>query len=378
VSIENLRRTWDTLGRKDPLWAVLSDPAKRNNRWDQQEFFRTGEDEIAALFRDLDARGLSVNRHRCLDFGCGVGRVAQALCGFFDQVDGVDIAQSMIDRARDLNQHGDRCRYHLNVRTDLGTFEDGSFDFVYSNIVLQHMAPEIAEGYIGEFVRVLAPAGMTVFQVPSRFVGPKPLSGSGHQAQLRLVAPVGTRRLQPGSRAQLTVEVTNASPVVWDHSAPLRVGNHWLDEGGQMISLDDGRTPLGRQVDPGERLLVELTVTAPERPGRYILEVDVVEEGVTWFGAKSSGTLRCDVEVGTPRPGSVALRHLRGLTRHGAEVLAARRSSSPFEMHAVPKDRVVEVIETAGADVLAIEDFDVSGPGWENYRYFVRRPVALA
>jgi SAM-dependent methyltransferase len=378
VSIENLRRTWDTLGQKDPLWAVLSDPAKRNNRWDQQEFFRTGEDEIAALFRDLDGQGLSVNRRRCLDFGCGVGRLTQALCRFFDQVDGVDIAQSMIDRARDLNQHGDQCHYHLNVRPDLGAFEDASFDFVYSNIVLQHMVPEMAEGYIREFVRVLAPAGLTVFQVPSRFVGPKPLSRSGHQAQLRLAAPVGTRRLQPGSRAQLTVEVTNSSPVVWNASAPLRLGNHWLDGDGQMVRLDDGRTPIGREVDPGERLVVELPVTAPERPGPYIIEVDIVEEGVTWFAAKGSATLRCHVEVGAPRPGSVALRHLRGLTRQGAEVLAARRSSSPFEMHAVPKDRVVEVVETAGADVLNIEEYDVSGPGWENYRYFVRRPVALA
>jgi hypothetical protein len=43
-------------------------------------------------------------------------------------------------------------------------------------------------------------------------------------------------------------------------------------------------------------------------------------------------------------------------------------------MHAVR--RIVRVVEAAGGDVLAIEDYAVSGPEWETYRYLVRRPLA--
>jgi len=103
-----------------------------------------------------------------LDFGCGVGRLTQALARYFDQVHGVDISEAMLDLARELNQVGDRCHYHLNSSDDLTLFPSNSFDFVYSNITLQHMPPRYARKYIAEFLRVLKPGGLAVFQIPAR------------------------------------------------------------------------------------------------------------------------------------------------------------------------------------------------------------------
>ena len=95
-----LRQTWDYLGEHDPLWAILSFPQKRGNRWQLEEFFATGRDEIDAVLKDVANRFPDVPRCCALDFGCGVGRLTRALAAHFDRVIGVDVAASMIRQAR--------------------------------------------------------------------------------------------------------------------------------------------------------------------------------------------------------------------------------------------------------------------------------------
>jgi ubiquinone/menaquinone biosynthesis C-methylase UbiE len=108
-----------------------------------------------------------LGRRRALDFGCGVGRLTQALARHFERVDGVDISASMIQQANAYNQHGSRCQYVVNQRSDLRIFPDQHFDFIYSSITLQHMPPRYSRRYIAEFMRVLAPGGAVLFQLPS-------------------------------------------------------------------------------------------------------------------------------------------------------------------------------------------------------------------
>jgi ubiquinone/menaquinone biosynthesis C-methylase UbiE len=101
--------------------------------------------------------------------------LTQALARHFDEVCGVDISPSMIEAAQRYNRYGARCRYYLNAADHLGLFPDGEFDFIYTNIVLQHMAPRYAKNYIAEFIRVLRPGGLLIFQLPSAMVEPNPL-----------------------------------------------------------------------------------------------------------------------------------------------------------------------------------------------------------
>jgi SAM-dependent methyltransferase len=167
MDLEQLKRHWETFGREDPLWAVLTDPDRRGGRWDLEEFLLTGEHEVQAVFDELAALDASVDRGRALDFGCGVGRLTQALANRFDRCDGVDIAGSMIAEAERINRRGDRIDYHVNSQPDLMLFESETFDFVLSFIALQHMEPRYASRYIAEFIRVLRPGGITVFQLPT-------------------------------------------------------------------------------------------------------------------------------------------------------------------------------------------------------------------
>jgi SAM-dependent methyltransferase len=169
MKLRSQQDQWDQLGRTDPLWAILTDPEKRNGGWDEAAFFATGQNEIAELMARAVALGLPACRRTALDFGCGVGRATQALTGYFDEVTGVDIAPAMLERARRYNRHGDRCRYVLNEQNHLRDFPAAAFDLVYSRITLQHLPRRHIRSYLVEFMRVLRPGGLLAFQLPDRY-----------------------------------------------------------------------------------------------------------------------------------------------------------------------------------------------------------------
>lgn len=168
METQHLQAAWQKLGTSDPLWSILTDPTKRGNRWELAEFWATGVTEIATVMSRVAQLWPDLSRTSALDFGCGVGRLSQALAGYFRTVHGVDIASSMIDHARNYNRFPDRVYYSVNTDPNLNCFADQSFDFIYSNIVLQHMPPSLAFGYIRDFLRVVRPQGLLVFQLPSR------------------------------------------------------------------------------------------------------------------------------------------------------------------------------------------------------------------
>ena len=128
-----------------------------------------------------------------------------------------------------------------------------------------------------------------------------PLPENGFRADVNVTnAPV---TLSAGQRVTLDLTLKNISGVSWPgrqwHADPFQiaVGNHWLDAAGNVVSNDDGRTALEQDLRPGETVTMHLVVNAPAQRGDYILEVDVVQEGVSWFGLKGSKTPRARVRV---------------------------------------------------------------------------------
>ena len=122
-----------------------------------------------------------------MDFGCGVGRLTQALAPHFASCVGVDISPRMIQKAEALNQYA-HCRYVAHSGAPL-PFADSSFSFIYSNIVLQHVPRPFAIDYLQQFVRLLAPGGVLVFGVQDSFAAAPGLFSSlirvGHVLHIR-------------------------------------------------------------------------------------------------------------------------------------------------------------------------------------------------
>ncbi len=129
----------------------------------------------------------------------------------------------------------------------------------------------------------------------------KPLTDEGMKAELNVATPPA--QLRSGQQVMVSVAVRNASPSIWpagDRSnSPFRVsvGNHWLDQNGNIVVNDDGRAFLQSDLGPGDSTNISLMINAPRRAGRYLLEVDLLQEGVSWFGLKGSKTWRGEVIV---------------------------------------------------------------------------------
>ena len=390
MKLEELKKDWDALGRIDPMWAVLTHEDRRDRGWDEEAFFATGRTEIAGVLDDLERLGMPVRRERCLDFGCGVGRLTQALAEHFARCDGVDIAPSMLEAARRLNRHGDRIAFHQNDTDDLSLFPSGSFDFVYSNIVLQHVGPEAAKAYIREFVRALAPGGLALFQLPSENIRAElrekhRLPGNAFRAKIAADVPA---EAEPGERLTVTAIVTNESPQPWPADPPtdgtcrIRLGNHWLTAAGSAVALDDGRSELPKTLRPGKSASIALTATVPAAPGRYLFVLDLVQEDVAWFEAQGSPVFRAPVRV---RGGLGArLRALFGKKRAAggtavtdatdtALTLRAGTEAPVMRMTGVPRSDVIATVEAARGRVVAVFDDPSSGREWRSFRYAVTR-----
>lgn len=175
---ERTRRAWEDWGAVDPLWAIVTDPARVRGGWTLEEFLRNGEDTVDAVWKVADRLGYPHQHRVALDFGCGIGRLTRAISRRVDVVYGLDVAATMIDQAVEVNRDRPGCRFRLQRHDDLRAFDDQSVDLVVCLLVLQHLGDRAAiDRYLAEFVRVLAPGGLAVIQLPTAV---PPMGWRGH------------------------------------------------------------------------------------------------------------------------------------------------------------------------------------------------------
>lgn len=165
MKLHQLRKNWERFGETDPYWAIITDPTKKDQGWNVDEFYRLGQHEIDGNLAYLRKNNIDFHPGHALDFGCGAGRLTQGLAKHFAEVTGVDIALSMIELAKAHNPYPKRVRFVHNDQPHLQQFADQSVDFIYSNITLQHIPPPASRAYLREFVRLLKPQGLLVFQL---------------------------------------------------------------------------------------------------------------------------------------------------------------------------------------------------------------------
>ena len=129
-------------------------------------------------------------------------------------------------------------------------------------------------------------------------------------------------RMTAGETVTGRVTVRNTGRETWVAQRPdgrgiVRLGYHWRTPDGRPTSgWADLRTPLPRDVAPGEEVTFDpVRVAAPAAPGRYRLDLDLVKEGVAWFGTPPEvpGSFLVEVEPAKPEVPEV---------RYGVEYVA--------------------------------------------------------
>jgi hypothetical protein len=109
--------------------------------------------------------------------------------------------------------------------------------------------------------------------------------------------------LQAGDKTTLSLIVKNISDATWpavgepDGRYAVMLRNRWLSVDGTVLNDHDGQTRLPYDLEPGDTAGVSLEITAPKTQGEYLLELDVVQERVTWFSDKGSQPLRLRLRV---------------------------------------------------------------------------------
>lgn len=109
--------------------------------------------------------------------------------------------------------------------------------------------------------------------------------------------------MRAGEKVVLRFRVKNLGYSTWpavgnkEGRFQVNIGNRWLKTGTNEVNGLDGRTRMPADLLPGSEVELPLTVKAPEQPGDYVLEIDMVHEGVTWFYERGATPLRLQVRV---------------------------------------------------------------------------------
>jgi len=112
-------------------------------------------------------------------------------------------------------------------------------------------------------------------------------------------------RVRAGQTFAVATRVRNVSEATWPAGGvyPVALAYHWQTPDGEDVVFDGTRTALAGDVAPGAWARFRASIEAPAEPGRYVLVLDLVYEGVSWFAERTGGTVaRVEIEVSEASP----------------------------------------------------------------------------
>ncbi len=192
-------------------------------------------------YRDIPAiLAAHVSGRKSLDFGCGTGRSTRFLRQQGFEVTGVDIADDMIRKARELDPTGD---YHLVPGDDLSSFVSESYDLILAAFTFDNIAGHDNKVRILRDLRRLLNRKGRLVQIVSR-----------PEIYLHEWASFSTKEFPQNRFAKSGDKVRI---IVTDHADPRPVEDIlWTDEAYRQV-FEDARLcvlekyePLGREDEP--------------------------------------------------------------------------------------------------------------------------------
>jgi ubiquinone/menaquinone biosynthesis C-methylase UbiE len=101
-----------------------------------------------------------------LEFGCGPGIIVGAVSRYCQRSTGVDVSQTILKVAEELNRDVKNVSFQRSSGMDLQVLTDQSFSFIYSIECIQHIDKVHSITFFHEFYRVLKPGGRLLVQFP--------------------------------------------------------------------------------------------------------------------------------------------------------------------------------------------------------------------
>lgn len=162
----NSDKDWEQFGRIDPYHAVATkEQYRKENLSDSAlaEFFASGKQQCDDVFRIIHtylAPGFRPTR--TLEFGCGVGRMVIPFAERCPHVVGVDVSESMLVEAQKNCAQREISNVEFIRGDDDLTGVSGSFDFIHSHVVLQHIPTKRGERITKHLIERLQAGGVAV------------------------------------------------------------------------------------------------------------------------------------------------------------------------------------------------------------------------
>ena len=165
-TLRTMREDWDRRARENAQHYVQNE----HQQWDEREFFRSGEINVANEIMPDMVRICGGSRSprdlNALEIGCGVGRMTRFIARIFGHVTAVDVSAEMLERAKANLSALDNVTLVHGDGSTLSAVADASQDFAFSFIVFQHIpSAKVIASYCREVYRVLRPGGLFKFQL---------------------------------------------------------------------------------------------------------------------------------------------------------------------------------------------------------------------
>ena len=145
-----------------------------------------------------------------------------------------------------------------------------------------------------------------------------------------------SRVMMAGSVSVVDLVLHNDGSRTWTADGIVAAAYHWLGrerEGvrpnGQSVYWEGRRTPFRAAVRSGETVALEVVVVAPDRPGLWRLQWDLVEEGVCWFSDSASEPLPAFRVLVVPDPWASGFWWSLLVLFAGAAAVSTWRSGGP-------------------------------------------------
>jgi len=155
---------WEEIAQNNPYWGVLTHDdrflGKDLSSDVLDEFFKSGIRDIADIVSALDSfddRRLET----VLDFGSGVGRLVIPMAAYAVKAVGIEISKSMIaELNKNLKrQNIENVEVYMTCEDLFKKNPEISFDWINSQIVFQHIPPEIGYKILEKLLKALKIGG---------------------------------------------------------------------------------------------------------------------------------------------------------------------------------------------------------------------------